>query len=222
MDQSEKDSWEKAKRLLIGAVDTVLEKNNKPASKQIRPDDRSPGPSVSGTKECKKPSPYEEHRRLFGYQVSKEYSTRPAKRSYKPKGKKKAATWTKDVICLKYSDQDVSPTTEEKMELAALNLGPRKLVFGAESDASEVHGTILTEFPILNDCGGYTLMRVSENSRSLVAIEGPSGGVDVPFLRDILRQAKLYVRPLQCDVPEKHLKLLIKETKEVRLYYFSR
>ena len=61
-------------------------------------------------------------------------------------------------------------------------------------------------------------MRVSENSRSLVAIEGPTGGVDVPFLKDILRQAKLYVRPLQCDVPEKHLKMLIKETKEVRLY----
>ena len=125
MDQSEKDSWEKAKLLLIGAVDTVLQKNDKSSGKQARPDRFPDGsrPSVSGTKpkECKKLSPYEEHRRLFGYQA---YSTGP-KRSYKPKGKKKAATWTKDVICLKYSDQDASPTTEEKMELAALNLGSR-------------------------------------------------------------------------------------------------
>lgn len=170
----------------------------------------------SSRSDIKKPSPYEEHRRLFGYQASKEYSgfSKPPKRS-KAKGKKKAATWTKDVICFKYCDQDASPTTEEKMELARLNLGPNKLILGAESDASEVFETILAEFPILDDCGGYTLMRVSENSRSLVAIEGPSGGVDVPFLRDILRQAKLYIRPLQCDLPEGRLKILNQETTAV-------
>lgn len=57
-------------------------------------------------------------------------------------------------------------------------------------------------------------MCVSENSRDLVAIEGPDGGVTVTFLKDILRQAKLYIRPLQCDIPEDTLKLLNKD-KEV-------
>ena len=59
-------------------------------------------------------------------------------------------------------------------------------------------------------------MRVSENSRDLVAIEGPDGGVTVTFLKDILHQAKLYIRPLQCDIPEDRLKMLNKEAKEVK------
>ena len=38
-------------------------------------------------------------------------------------------------------EQDTSPTTEEKIQLAQLNLnlGCKKLVFGSESDATEVH-----------------------------------------------------------------------------------
>ena len=55
-------------------------------------------------------------------------------------------------------------------------------------------------------------MGVSENSRDLVAIEGPDGGVTVPFHKDILRQAKLYIRPLQYDIPDKKLKALNKRS----------
>ena len=36
-------------------------------------------------------------------------------------------------------------------------------------------------------------MRTADNSRSLVAVEGPDGGTTVPFLKDILRQARLYI-----------------------------
>ena len=36
-------------------------------------------------------------------------------------------------------------------------------------------------------------MRTADNSRSLVTIEGPDSGITVAFLKDILRQAKLYV-----------------------------
>lgn len=72
--------------------------------------------------------------------------------------------------------------------------------------------SFLKPFP---ECGGYTLMGVSENSRDPVGIKGPDGGVTVPFQRDILRQAKLYIRPLQCDIPDEKLKALNKEAKEV-------
>ena len=53
--------------------------------------------------------------------------------------------------------QDTSPNTEEKIELAQLSLS-KKLVFPAEGDAAEVHDIILSNFPILSECGGYTLM----------------------------------------------------------------
>ena len=217
-----KDSWEKAKSLLLGAVDVMcqLKDSEDPtrasSSKRPRLSDSSQSTSAQFTV-AKKPSVYDEHRRLFGYQPSKVYSSKRAKGGYgKGKGKKKAvATWTKEVICLKECEQETSPSTEEKIELAQLNLGLRKLVFTAEGDANHIHDIIVEAFPILEECGGYTLMRVSENSRDLVAIEGPDGGVTVTFLKDILRQTKLYIRPLQCDIPEDKLKLLNKDAKEV-------
>ena len=228
-----KESWERAKKLLLGAVDVVLQMKEKntdgEASGSSLTQDESDEctkrqrvftqakPGASSSLE-KKPTAYEEHRRLFGYQPSKVCFSKRGNR--KGKGKKKAVgTWTREVICLKDSDQECSPSTEEKIELAQLNLGLRKLVFSAEGDAAHIHDVILEAFPILDECGGYTLMRVSENSRDLVGIEGPDGGVTVPFLKDILRQAKLYVRPLQCDIPEEKLKALNKEAKEVNYVY---
>ena len=96
-----------------------------------------------------------------------------------------------------------------------------------DGDANHIRGIIMEAFPILDECGGYMLMRVAENSRDLVAIEGgPDGGICVLFLKEILCQAKLYVRPLQCDLPEDKLKSLNMQAKEVIInviviYYFT-
>ena len=132
------------------------------------------------------------------------------------KKKSVAGTWTKEVICLKDCYQDTAPTTEEKMELARMNLGLRKLVFSAEGDASHIHDVILDAYPVIEDCGGYTLLRVSDNSKNLIEIEGPQDGLNVPFLKDILRQAKMYVRPLQVDIPEQ--KMNKKEEEVIGVY----
>lgn len=59
-------------------------------------------------------------------------------------------------------------------------------------------------------------MRLAENSRELVCIDGPHGGMTIPFLKDILRQAKLYVRPLQTDITVKEVKKLCITNEMVR------
>ena len=139
----------------------------------------------------------------------------------KGKGKKKSiSTWSKDVVCLKDHNQEASPTTEQKIQLAQLNLGMKKLVFNVDSDATEVHEKIISAFPVLSECGGYSLMRVADNSRDLIAIDGCEGGANVSYLKDILRQAKLYVRPLQCDISEDRQRALNKESKEVWLFVY--
>ena len=207
------DDWRKAKSLLLGAVDSILKKEKK---ERVCHHCSTPPPEFEPQTiaKPKKLSVYEEHRRLFGYQPSKTCSKIP-KKSLKPKNKaQKIALWTKDVVCLRDRTQDTSPNTEEKIELAQLSLS-KKLVFPAEGDAAEVHDIILSNFPILSECGGYTLMRTADNSRSLVAVEGPDGGTTVPFLKDILRQARLYIRPLQSDIEEYQLKILNREAKEV-------
>ena len=127
--------------------------------------------------------------------------------------KKAVGTWTKEVICLKDCNQETSPSTEEKIELAQLNLGLRKLVFSAEGDANHIMWSI-----------SYTgrMWRLHPDAYACIRELSWLGCnrrarwwcyCDLP--KDILRQAKLYIWPLQCDIPEERLKLLNKEAKEV-------
>ncbi len=69
------------------------------------------------------------------------------------------------------------------------------------------HDIIMQQFPVLETCGGYTLLRLAENSHKMVEIEGPDSGNSVSFLRDIVNQAKLYIRPLQKDITQDDIDL---------------
>ncbi len=112
--------------------------------------------------------------------------------------KQEVSIFTKDCVCLKFQDQTTwIPQVQERIELAKLGLGRKKLTFNADGDAQHVHDIIISNFPVLDSYGGYTLLRLKENSRKLVAIDSPDCSITVPFLTDILRQAKLYICPLQ-------------------------
>ena len=144
-----------------------------------------------------------EHRRLFGFQPSKSYTKKGKGRQkvlQKPQPTK--SKWWRDCICLCETDQTCKPTPEEKMKLAKMGLGLKEIVFDSDGSADHVHEKLLGSYPVLRDCGGYTLLRLGSGSKSLVEIEGPQTGITVPYLKDILNQAKLYIRPLQSDICE--------------------
>ena len=94
------------------------------------------------------------------------------------------------------------------MELAkmGLGLGLTEVVFNSSGNAEHIHNCIVTKFPILNSCGGYTLIHLGDSSCSLVEIETPDNGLTVSYLKDILNQAKLYIRPLQIDITDDAMK----------------
>ncbi len=103
-------------------------------------------------------------------------------------------------LCLlEIQDQTWIPQVQERIELAKLGQGLKKLTFNADGDAQHIH-IIISNFPVLDSCGCYTLLRLKENSRKLVAIDSPDCGITVSLLKDILRQAKLCICSLQCDV----------------------
>lgn len=160
------------------------------------------GPSTQSTPSERRISAFEEHRRIFGFKPptpSLNKGKRSRSHPYATK-KKKVVTFTKETICLKYKDQNWLPSTEERIELAKLGLGLKKIVYQADGDAKHIHEMITSSFPVLESCGGYTLLRLGENSRELIPVDGPDSGMSIPFLKDILRQAKLFVRPLQSDI----------------------
>ena len=58
-------------------------------------------------------------------------------------------------------------------------------------------------FPQLKDTGGYELLRVSEdNHRTLETIPAPPCGYSAEYLKECVRQAKIYIRPIQKNLLE--------------------
>ena len=65
----------------------------------------------------------------------------------------------------------------------------------------EFHEDILDAFPKLSEGGGYELLRTAEgNNKLLDVIPVPPGGYTASFLKDIVMQAKVYIRPIQKDL----------------------
>ena len=116
------------------------------------------------------------------------------------KARSKPKQWKKECICLRYCRQESKPSSEEKIKLARIGLGLKEVVFDANGDVESIHNSLMDKYPVLESCGGYSLLRLAENSHKLLEIDGPDGGMSVPFLKDVLNQAKLYIRPLQNDI----------------------
>ena len=115
-------------------------------------------------------------------------------------GRPAKSKWKKDCICLRHTDQTSRPSAEEKMVLARDGLGLAEVTFDYDGNACHIHEVLVEKFPQLDSCGSYTLCRLSDNSVNLIEIEHPAKGLSVAYLKDILNQAKLYIRPLQCDI----------------------
>lgn len=146
-----------------------------------------------------------EFEKLFGYKPDvssgrkKKRASNRQSRSPVPKCSK-VKLWRKETICLRFKDQSKGPDTAEKMRLATVGLGLKELSFHADGNSKHIHDVLLDAFSALNDCGGYTLHRLATNSTDLITIKPPRGGITVKYLKDIVKSAKLFVRPLQADI----------------------
>lgn len=89
--------------------------------------------------------------------------------------------WKKECIRLKDSEQEIKPSSEEKIKLAKIGLGLHELVFEANGNAEHVHNTILDKFPVLEYCGGYSLLQLAINSHNFIEIDSPEGEPRCPF-----------------------------------------
>lgn len=96
--------------------------------------------------------------------------------------------------------------------------GLSEAVFNSDGDAEHIQQVLLEKFPVLESCEGYTLLRLAENSDSMVEIEGPDSGMTVSYFKDILNQAKLYIRPLQRSIEEEMKPYSIPKVRNVGLY----
>lgn len=127
-----------------------------------------------------------------------------------PKSKKKRLNvWNHDFICLSDTTCTKPPTPFKIGKLMRAGLGRKQITLFEHNEAAEIHAEIMLAFPGLKDGGGYELLCVggsgAQNTPQL--IPQPAQGYSVSYLKEVVRQAKVYIRPVQRD-----LKLLPEST----------
>lgn len=141
-----------------------------------------------------------ERNRLFNFGFRRGSGKRPANQLGKSK-KKRLHTWCHDFVCLWSTKSTKPPSSLETANLIRAGLGRKQLTLFEGDGSQELHAEILNAFPRLREGGGYELMRVAESGqRTLTVIPSPSDGYSVTYLREVLRQAKVYIRPMQKDL----------------------
>lgn len=147
-----------------------------------------------------------EHQRLFGYQpptgsrVSRHARQRNPPRVYL---QRPGQTWSRSFVCLASCTSNQLPTPTERISLALSNLGEKKLEFPKNGTGTQVHNCIVNKFPELGQ-RGYAILRTNNEGgrgKDLMKLPMPASGFSVEYLKNVLGQAKGYLRPLQGDIP---------------------
>lgn len=134
-----------------------------------------------------------EGQRLFGFNPNNSRKRRKGEADGTvPKRKK--PMWSRDCICLNSHYQDWIPTVQEKISLSSHGLGLKRITFQQDGDGQHIQEMITNAFPKLNS--EFNLLRAgSGQSCKQLLVIGPPSGMTVPYLKDIVGQAKLYIRP---------------------------
>ena len=111
--------------------------------------------------------------------------------------------WSHKFFLLSRKDSVNVPTNRaEKQALQAAGLGERVVVL---SFSQQLHSKLLDIFPELRCCGGYELLRCHQGSKRLHPIASSSAGHTPYSLSSEVRQSRIYIRPIQNDIPLQNL-----------------
>lgn len=161
--------------------------------------------STSAFRRTQRPSWMQERHNLFGRKKTK---------------KVKLSMWEHEFICLSSTDEVSPPSPMDKALLIRAGLGPRKLSLFEYGESFEFHETIMSAFPRLTEGGGYELLRTKQNNnRELCVIPPPPGGYTVEYLKNMVSQAKIYIRPIQRNLP---LTPVVEESDDVVRHFDER
>ena len=158
-----------------------------------------PGPSYCTTTQ-RRFYPYNQHAPSERNQIFRPSQSKRTRQAH-PKAKK-TEMWKHEFVCLSNIGQRRVPTPMEKVNLVHANLGPLFIELTLNGDAHRFHTELLQAYPKLENSGGYELLRGCDtNNKELVVIPPPVGGYTALFLKSVVSHAKIYVRPLQENLP---------------------
>ena len=98
------------------------------------------------------------------------------------------------VFCLCGKDMKNVPGTEEKVELFLAGLWEKRVTFPFTDYKVEFIETMWENYPILKDIK-FDVFRAERNVKEMVFIQPPPTGYGAIYLKTIIYQGRLYVRP---------------------------
>ena len=165
-----------------------------------RSDDRARSPSADrGNADT-------ELRSLFNWTTASKGRGGKRKGSHRSAGgpfrkKAKVVTWTHSWVCLSTTSDDTIPDASDRVTLKLAGLGEKRFTLDCCATAQELYDVLEYQFPKLKDGGGFELLRTGEGgSRELEVVRMPAGGYTTEYLKAVIHNAKLYIRPLQSDL----------------------
>lgn len=84
--------------------------------------------------------------------------------------------------------------------LSECGLGEKRIELPSDASPNEVMDIICNYFPKLRQVDGFEYLKADGSSKQFRAIPLPDGGFTAPNLKSAARQAKIYLRPIQCDI----------------------
>lgn len=149
----------------------------------------------------RKESVAQEHRQNFGKGKGKHPSSTSSLRDYPSKRSKVAQSWTHVFLCVSSRDATTAPRkVSEKQMLIEAGLWEKRISFkNIDCSADEYREQLHTEFPKLQDAGGYELMRCIPNSNKLENL-GAHSMLSPRATHELVGRSKVYIRPIQKDL----------------------
>ncbi len=108
---------------------------------------------------------------------------------------------TRKFVCLSDKDQQEVPEREEMRELLVHGLGEVKVTIPEDANEKPIRDKLIETFPKLKDSGGFELMYVECRRKDLSVIPPGPDGLSMKYLASFIGQGKIYVRPIQQDLP---------------------
>ena len=106
-------------------------------------------------------------------------------------------TWSHTFVCLSDPEDNEPPNAVERAKLFLAGLGEKRINLLVHSGPEAIRDDLLGEFPKLRAGGGFELLRLRPQGRELEEIPIPHGGYTVEYLKAVVQNAKVFIRPIQ-------------------------
>jgi hypothetical protein len=145
---------------------------------------------------------FAEHRSLFRSPLSSVTTTRRVVRRHHPyqRASRPVPTWSHKFFCLcNVNTTRIAMSKGFKDTLASFGLGEKVVSLRSDATPEHLHSVLIRTYPLLQSCGGYTILKCEGTTKLLQVIDAPPGGHS-PLSLSSIGQSRIYIRPLQRDI----------------------